>query len=58
MLASDSCRSTLSLSGMRPRSRVSDAIMRKYVQWPKDARAMVRDEVLATTLRLHPAETS
>jgi hypothetical protein len=39
-------------------ARVSDAIMRKYVQGPKDAHAMVRDEVLATTLRLHPAETS
>jgi hypothetical protein len=39
-------------------ARVSDAIMRKYAQWPSDAHAMVREEVLATTLRLHPAETS
>jgi hypothetical protein len=38
--------------------RVSDALLRKYVQWPNDARAMVRDEVLATTLRLRPAEAS
>ena len=38
-------------------ARVSDAIMRKYARWPNDARAMVRDEVLATTLRLRPAET-
>jgi hypothetical protein len=39
-------------------ARVSDALLRKYVQWPDDARAMVRDEVLTTTLRLHPAEAS
>jgi len=39
-------------------ARVSDALLRKYVQWPNDARAMVRDEVLATTLHLHPAEPS
>ena len=39
-------------------ARVSDAFLRKYVQWPDDARAMVRDEVLATTLCLHPAEAS
>jgi hypothetical protein len=38
-------------------ARVSDALMRKYVQWPNDARAMVRDEVLATTLRLEPIES-
>jgi hypothetical protein len=37
-------------------ARVSDAFLRKYVQWPNDARAMVRDEVLATTLRLQPSE--
>jgi hypothetical protein len=37
-------------------ARVSDAFLRKYVQWPNDARAMVRDEVLATTLRLEPIE--
>jgi hypothetical protein len=37
-------------------ARVSEAFLRKYVQWPNDARAMVRDEVLATTLRLHPIE--
>jgi hypothetical protein len=37
-------------------ARVSDAFLRKYVQWPNDARAMVRDEVLATTLRLRPSE--
>lgn len=37
---------------------VSEAFLRKYVQWPKDARAMVRDEVLPTTLRLHPSEAS
>src|SRR4029453_1852393 len=35
-------------------ARVSDAFLQKYVQWPNDARAMVRDEVLPTTLRLHP----
>jgi hypothetical protein len=39
-------------------ARVSDALLRKYVRWPNDARAMVRDEVLPTTLRLHPAEAS
>jgi hypothetical protein len=39
-------------------ARVSDAVLRKYVQWPNDARAMVRDEVLGTTLRLHPTEAS
>jgi hypothetical protein len=39
-------------------ARVSDTFPRKYVQWPNDARAMVRDEVLPTTLRLHPAEAS
>ena len=38
-------------------ARVSEAFLRKYVQWPNDARAMVRDEVLSTTLRLRPAET-
>jgi hypothetical protein len=38
--------------------RVSETFLRKYVQWPNDARAMVRDEVLATTLHLHPAEGS
>jgi len=27
-----------------------------YVQWPNDAHAMVRDEVLPTTLRLRPSE--
>jgi len=37
-------------------ARVSDAIVRKYAQWPNDAQAMVRDEVLPTTLRLHPTE--
>jgi hypothetical protein len=37
-------------------ARMSEAVLRKYVQWPNDARAMVRDEVLATTLRLHPTE--
>ena len=37
-------------------ARVSDAVLRKYMQWPNDARAMVRDEVLPTTLRLHPTE--
>jgi hypothetical protein len=37
-------------------ARVSDAIMRKYARWPNDARAMVRDEVLRTTLRLRPTE--
>jgi hypothetical protein len=36
-------------------ARVSEAFVHKYPQWPNDARAMVRDEVLATTLRLHPA---
>ena len=35
---------------------VSDALLRKYVQWPNDARAMVRDEVLQATLRLQPVE--
>jgi len=35
---------------------VSDAFLRKYVQWPNDARAMVREDVLPTTLRLHPTE--
>jgi hypothetical protein len=35
-------------------ARVSDALLRKYARWPNDARAMVRDEVLATTLRLQP----
>ena len=39
-------------------ARVSDAFLRKYVQWPNDARAMVRDEVLETTLRLQPIEAS
>jgi hypothetical protein len=39
-------------------ARVSDALLRKYVKWPDDARAMVRDDVLMTTLRLHPAEAS
>jgi hypothetical protein len=37
-------------------ARVSEAFLRKYVQWPNDARAMVRDEALPTTLRLHPSE--
>jgi hypothetical protein len=37
-------------------ARVSDAFLRKYVRWPNDARAMARDEVLATTLRLQPIE--
>jgi hypothetical protein len=37
-------------------ARVSDAFLRKYVQWPNDARAMVRDEVLATTLCLQPSK--
>ena len=37
-------------------ARVSEAFLRKYVQWPNDARAMVRDEVLGTTLRLQPSE--
>jgi hypothetical protein len=37
-------------------ARVSEAFLRKYVRWPNDARAMVRDEVLPTTLRLHPTE--
>lgn len=37
-------------------ARVSEAFLKKYVQWPDDARAMVRDEVLETTLRLHPSE--
>ena len=37
-------------------AHVSDAVLRKYVQWPNDARAMVRNEVLRTTLRLHPTE--
>jgi hypothetical protein len=37
-------------------ARVSDAFLQKYVRWPNDARAMVRDEVLATTLRLQPTE--
>jgi len=37
-------------------ARVSDAFLRKYVQWPNDARAMVREDVLPTTLRLHPTE--
>lgn len=37
-------------------ARVSEGFLRKYVQWPNDARAMVRDEVLETTLRLHPIE--
>ena len=37
-------------------ARVSDALLRKYAQWPNDAHAMVRDEVLATTLRLRPAK--
>ncbi len=36
-------------------ARVSDAFLHKYPQWPNDARAMVRDEVLPTTLHLHPA---
>jgi hypothetical protein len=39
-------------------ARVSEAFLRKYVQWPNDARAMVRDEVLPTTLRLHPTEAT
>ncbi|MFL5805375.1 MAG: DUF2255 family protein [Roseiflexaceae bacterium] len=39
-------------------ARVSDALLRKYVQWPNDSRAMVREEVLPTTLRLQPAEAS
>jgi hypothetical protein len=39
-------------------ARVSDAIMRKYARWPNDARAMVRDEVLMTTLRLQPAKNT
>jgi hypothetical protein len=38
-------------------ARVSEVFLRKYVQWPNDARAMVRDEVLATTLRLQPTES-
>ena len=38
-------------------ARVSDAFLRKYVQWPNDARAMVREDVLPTTLRLQPIET-
>jgi hypothetical protein len=37
-------------------TRVSEAFLRKYVQWPNDARAMVRDEVLGTTLCLQPSE--
>jgi len=36
-------------------ARVSDAFLRKYVRWPNDARAMVRDEVLETTMRLQPS---
>ena len=39
-------------------ARVSEALLRKYARWPNDARAMVRDEVLETTLRLQPAEAS
>jgi hypothetical protein len=37
-------------------ARVSEAFLRKYVQWPNDARAMVREEVLPTTLHLQPIE--
>jgi len=37
-------------------ARVSEAFLHKYAQWPNDARAMVRDEVLVTTLRLRPAK--
>src|SRR3954447_10993210 len=36
-------------------ARVSDAFLRKHVRWPNDARAMVRDEVLETTIRLQPS---
>jgi hypothetical protein len=45
-----------SISDVATIARVSDAFLRKYVQWPNDARAIVRDEVLATTLRLQPIE--
>ena len=36
-------------------ARVSEAIEQKYVQPVESVRAMVRDEVLATTARLEPA---
>jgi hypothetical protein len=39
-------------------AHVSESFLRKYAEWPSDARAMVRDEVLATTLPVEPAASS